>query len=154
MRILIALIAACILPSICNGAESNAFVADCSDFDIAVEEFVEGEGLTRGYIKSKAEFLCRRNGLPVNENARPFLYIHTTLVRLSNGAHVYNVRTSFSVSARGHNIEVWYTPNFTGYLNAGSSPTDAVLKQVQNDIESFYNVWMASHPKTPTKARP
>ena len=148
MRILIALIAACILPSICNGAGSNAFIADCSDFKIIVEDFDETGTLTANYLKSKAEFLCRRNGLPVKDDgARPFLYILPTVGELSSGKFVCNTRVSFSVWERGQFIEVWASRNTVGYFHNSIDLQRALTEQVQNSIEKFYNVWMASHPK-------
>jgi hypothetical protein len=140
-------------------ADQNPFLAEATKFTVVAENLptsLAESGLTVADIQERTEFSCRKNGLPVNAEAKPWLYVRVSGTRVRTGGRVtgytYNVHLYFNQTAktpeRGllHTVTSWHSRGTCGITSA-ESLRDDIKGAIQDEVEEFANVWMASHQK-------
>jgi len=147
---------------ICHAADCVASIAEISGFSLVVENIpstLKALGMTETDIQERVEFICRKNSLPIKSSRSstdPFLVVGIAALPVRvNGREIgFTYLAEMKLHQAGKTY-VKGTPTFmiswVGRTQLAISSRDSLRSDInttlQERVEEFANVWLASHEK-------
>jgi len=149
-----------LLPALdCFGGKSEPFVAEAKNFYLICKDTspeLQKCGISSGYLKEYAELCCRRSELPIKGSKEgSFLVINVTALPVFVGGQSLGFAIAIemdfyqfgktTITEEWSIITSWTSPT-TLLLAEQDSVKSKIKENIKDKIETFENVWGASHP--------